>query len=800
MNIYKAQKFVYHALVLISLLLALPSIAQKVTKNKGEITGKIMDSNTGKPVPFATVAILSESGEILGGSIADLDGIFTVKDIGVGKVTMEVQFIGFTSYKADITISADAKPLNVGEISLSAAIEELDEVVVSAERSSIEQKADRKIVNIGKDLSTVGSSAADIMINIPALDVDQDGNLTMRGNENVRILIDGKPTSVSAEQILQQIPSSSVKSIELITNPSAKYNPEGMSGIVNIVLRKNTQSGLNGNVNLGITSGIEQRYNGALGLNYREGKVNVYGDYSFNTGISPVRGKVTRSQDQSLENWKSAGDRNTHLYKIGIDIYPDEKNTLSFYTSRNNFDLGVTASTDVTFANRRDEIGQSYLSDRNDLTTIYNLDFRHDFISEGEMLELEIDFNRLEGSEQTIFDVQTESSSFDYIDELTNNRDNLTINLDYTKPISKDIKLEIGAETRQQQISNRYVTSNVDFLDGAFIFARDIHSAYGNLSKRQNDWFFQVGARLEDYKITGDFNQEGNINARETDHIFTIYPSAFITYTPRKNDSKDSYNLSYSRRVDRPGIDQINPIRVWSSFRITNIGNPTLIPQFTNSIEFNYSRNVNKGSLTTGVFYRNIKDEITRFAFLDTTNPGRILFSYNNYNSNSAYGFEVAGSYKPIKWWNFNASFDWYSRVIRGVELGQEISVTNNLYNFKMNHSFKIKKQLTIQLIGLYRGANTNLQYLTKSYYFVNLGARYSIADGKGTFSLSFNDLLKSQRFAFDATRPIPQVGEFYRDTHVFVAGFTYNFGSAKYGAVKRKKRDGNEKKGGSFL
>lgn len=801
MRHYIIRKCAQWALMLVFLWVFIPSFAQKSGGKVAEITGKVLDQSTNTPVSFASVAVLSDSGEIKGGSVANQDGSFRIRGTFKEKVFLEIQFIGYASYKTEVPLNSAGKTLKLGTILLSPEVEELDEVIVTAERSSIEQKADRKVINIGKDLATVGTSASDIMVNIPAVDIDQDGNLTMRGNENVRILIDGKPTNVSAAQLLRQIPSSSVKSIELITSPSAKFNPEGMSGIVNIVLKKNTQSGLNGNVNLGLSSGIKQRYNGALGLNYREGKVNLYGDYSFNAGRTPVRGKVSRSEDQSKEFWRSEGDRATHLYKLGLDLYLDKKNTISFYALRNNFDLEVMSSTDVQFSDRPDEIGQTYISGRENITTTYNLDFRHDFNSEGEKLELEIDHNSLKGSEETAFDVQTETSAIEYVDDLANNRTNLTVNLDYTKPLSKDIKLEIGAETRQQDIQNRYQTTNVNFLDGSYVFKRDIHSVYGNLSKRiQDDWFFQVGVRFEDYSIIGDFNQEGDINENETDHIFTVYPSAFITYTPQKNGAKNSYNLSYSRRVDRPGIDQINPIRVWSSFRITNVGNPSLIPQFTNSLEFSYSRNGKKGSLTSGVFYRRINDEITRFAFLDAENPGRILFSYNNYNSNSAYGFEVSGSYKLSKWWSVNASFDWYSREMRGVELGEEIAVNNSLYNFKMNHSFKVTDQLTLQLISLYRGANTNLQYLTKSYYFVNAGVRYNIAGGKGTLSISFNDVLKSQRFAFDATRPILQVGAFYRDTRVFVAGFTYNFGGNKYHSIKRKKRDKNEKRGGSFL
>src|SRR5690606_37009480 len=219
------------------------------------------------------------------------------------------------------------------------------------ERSSIEQRIDRKVINVGKDLTTLGPSASDIMGNLPTLTVDQDGNIAMRGNDNVRILVDGKPTNIPASQLLKQIPSTSIKSIELITNPSAKYNPEGMSGIINIILHKDTNLGFNGNLNTGVTIGEYTRYNGSLNLNYRSGKFNFFGNIGANFGKRPQNGLIEDLSLNSNQELFILGDYTSMLYKVGVDYYINDNNTLSFFTNQNRYTGENSGEMDVIFLN-----------------------------------------------------------------------------------------------------------------------------------------------------------------------------------------------------------------------------------------------------------------------------------------------------------------------------------------------------------------------------------------------------------------------------------------------------------------
>ncbi|MEM9340146.1 MAG: TonB-dependent receptor [Bacteroidota bacterium] len=762
----------------------------------GRLTGSVLDENLKEPIPYVTVAVReSRENDVLTGQLTDSQGKFELRDLPVGKLIVAFQFIGYEAVWQEVTIREN-RTIDLGTLFMREDVALLESVEITAERSTVEQKIDRKVIHIGKDLSTIGATAADLMVNIPSVDVDQDGNLSMRGNENVRILIDGKPTNLDAAQLLQQIPSSTIQKIELITNPSAKFNPEGMSGIINVVLHKNTNLGFNGNVSSGVTSGQETRFNGSVDLNYRTKKVNFFGTYGNNLGKSPVAGSVFRPEDASGEQWESYRDRRSHLYKVGVDYFLTDRTTFSGYAIRNTFENELWRATDIAYPeDRRLDFGQQYQSEQANTTTTTNFDIRHQ-LSKGHTMELEVDYNAFQQEEMADFRftgerIPTEAAA----ETLTTDRDHTTINLDYTYPLAVGRKLEMGGEVRLQNTENGYLTTHPGFRDARYSFDRDIYSWYATYGQGLGRWSYQIGARLEHFETDGVLVQPEVEAQRFRDQIFSVYPSAFLTYVPDPEKRRDTYSLNVSRRVDRPNLTQINPIRAWSSARVTNIGNPALIPQFTNSVEINYTRQLKEGSITTGTFYRRIFDEITRFGFNDPQNPENVWFSYNNYENNSAYGFEVSGNYALASWWSFTTSFDLYAQTQRGVVQDELRSVRNVLYNFRMNHSFKANKRLTFQLVSLYRGANTNLQYKTLAFYFVNVGARYSILKGKGTLSLNFNDLFHTQQFSFEAERPVMQIGAFSWDSQTVFAGFSYRFGNKGSQALKRKKRDARETK-----
>lgn len=312
-------------------LIMMPLLSMQAQNNL-TITGKVVDKS-GQPISYATVTV-KEGATVVTGSITDDSGDFEVKGLAPKNYDIEIQFIGYKPYNGKADLTTGQKSLSLNRITLADEATQLEGVEVVAERSTIEQKIDRKVINVGRDLTTAGATASEIMNNIPSVNVDQDGKISLRGNQNVRVLIDGRPTNMDPAQLLKQIPSTSIKKIELITNPSAKYNPEGMSGIINIVLHKNSNNGFNGSLNSGITFAKDPKFNNSLDMNYRTGKVNFFGNAGSNFGKYHNDGFIQRFDNNSQQKLNMLNDNESYLYKIGMDYYIDDNNTISFSTLR----------------------------------------------------------------------------------------------------------------------------------------------------------------------------------------------------------------------------------------------------------------------------------------------------------------------------------------------------------------------------------------------------------------------------------------------------------------------------------
>ena len=789
---------------------------------KGTITGKVIDATLSEPLPYVTIVVKNINGETITGSITDDNGEFKINDLPDGKMNVSVQFIGYKTQTKEINITSDTKNINLGTFVLEEEATGLDEVTVVAEVSTIEQKIDRKVVNVGKDLTTAGATASDIMNNIPSVNVDQQsGNISLRGNENVRVMVDGKLSNVPVAQLLKQIPSTSIKQIELITNPSAKYNPEGMSGIINIILHKNTNIGFNGNINLGVTKEINARFNSSIDMNYRNGKFNLYGNYGNNIGKSANYGQVLRTSDDLLQEFDFGNNNKSHLYKVGLDFYLDDKNTFSIFTNQNLYDGKGTGTTDITYGNDT-MTRQLFDNETDNVSSQYNFAYRHDFKKDGERLDVEADYNDFSQDEKADFRFVNIDFPPNYLDFVNTDRDQTTINIDYTNPLSESTKLEAGLEARLFNSDILYNSTGQSFTEDGdivptpgtdFTYSRDIYSAYVTYGKNYEKWSYQVGLRAETVAVDNNakqYNDDGTTEDFKFENdYFQIYPSAFFTYTPSE---KNTFQLSYSRRVDRPGVDQVNPIREWSTPLISSYGNPELEPQFTNSLEVNYTRNLKKGSITAGVFYRIIEDEINRALYVDRIDLDKTILTFDNFENTSAYGIELSSNYRPTKWWSLNASFDLYSQKSKGISeelntaegqaptvndiVAKKVEVDNLVWNVRMNNNFSITKDLTFSLFGMYRGMQKGIQFERQPMYFVNTGLRYNFMKN-ATVSFNYNDIFNTMKFEFESDRPYPSKGEFNWESNSWYVGLSYRFGGNKYRAVQRKNRDNNEKSGG---
>lgn len=803
-------------LFMYSIIQAQPQPDELIT---GSIKGAVIDKTLNQPIPYATVIIKDTEDNTITGGITDDEGLFEIEKIPEGNFTVKIQFIGYETYTTPITITKGNRDIDLKTIYLNASASELNEVTVVSERTTIEQQIDRKVITVGKDLTTSGPTASDIMNNIPSVSIDQQtGEIAMRGNSNVRVMVDGKLSNIPAAQLLKQLPSNAIKKIELITNPSAKYNPEGMSGIINIILHKNANIGFNGDVNLSYTYEKEPKINSGLNLNYRNGKFNLYGNYSNNISKSVNYGTIKTPDDNTTQYFDILNDNDSHNFKVGLDFYLNEKNTVSVFTSQNMYDGNSTAIMAIkTPDNPSNNIDQNLENEDDNNSSQYNFDYKLDFEKEGHNLEFEVDLNNYSGDQVSDFGYSGNTPIQDYQDLLDIERNRTTINLDYVNPLAEGTKLEIGVQSILFDTDNNYASTGLTYNasgdlvpigDTRFEYSRDIHSAYITYGKKLEKWSYQAGLRAESVTVAADTNQ---IEAFKNDYL-QVYPSAYLTYNPSE---KNQYQISYSRRVDRPGLNQINPIREWSSPRITNYGNIKLLPQFTNSVEFNYTRQLEKGSITTGVFYRIIEDEINQALFVDRIDINRVVLTFDNFDNTSAYGFEVSGNFKPLEWWSINSSFDVYNQTQRGLSetldpaienptvtdiITLEREVQNTAFNVRLINNFSASKNLKFTAFSMYRGKNQNLQFNMKSMFLVNVGARYTFLDNKATASLNYNDVFNTMKARFEGDYPYKHVGQFNWESNTVNLALNYRFGEGKYKAKRRKNRDDNEKDGGGIF
>lgn len=797
----------------ILLFLGIVSLSQ--AQNTGKVSGKINEKISTLPISYATVA-LKENGKVINSTVTNDNGEFELKNLALKNYILEVQYIGFKPFTATVNLTTNSSA-NF-KINLEEDVTELKGVNIVAERSTMEQKIDRKVITVGKDLTTAGATASDIMSNIPSVNVDQDGKISLRGNENVRVLIDGRISNIDASQLLKQIPSTSIKKIELITNPSAKYNPEGMSGIINVILHKNANNGFNGSYSGGITFGETAKFNQSLDLNYKTGKVNFFGNFGNNSGLNHNEGVINRLDIPNSQSLDILNDNDSYLYKIGMDYLIDDNNTISFYTHQNKFTGTGNVDTSIDYKNNDPNTAglfQKSVYDGDNNTGTYNLAYKHLFKKEGHTLDIEANYSDYKETQNAFFDTEVTSTnntvnSSVYYDDLKDVRKLSTFNADYVNPLNEKTTLEAGAEARITRTTNDYATGNpsvpVANQTSNYTYDIDIYSAYITFGQKFEKFSYQIGSRFESYKVAA------NLNRGETkfdDDYITLYPSAYFTYNLNE---KNTLQLSYSRRVDRPSLEQTKPIREFSTPLVTSFGNPELRPQFTNSVELNYTKNFEKGSFTTGVYYRNINDQISRILYPDENDQThkKQIMSFTNYDNNTAYGFEVSANYKITKWWDIQPSIDFSSINQEGIVFKYDSatdnsnpltrSVTISSFNARINSNIKANKRLSFLLFGFYRNPVEEIQNNRKEMYKIDAGARYTLLDNKMSLSVRFNDIFNNMRYAFDTEYPYLQEGRFTWESQTVYLGLNYNFGGGKNKNLQRKQREDNTNKGGGGM
>jgi iron complex outermembrane receptor protein len=787
---------------LTAILFLLLSVLTFANDKSSQLTGTVQDAGN-HGLPFVTIEIYSkgEVQDLISGGMTDDKGNFMVEDVPYGEYEMVIMAIGFADKVLDIKVT-EAKT-NLGIIKLGDEVVQLEGAEIRAEVSTYRTEIDKRVVDVGKDLVSAGADAASVLNNIPSISVDQEsGQVSLRGNENVKVMVDGKPSNIPAAQLLKQLPSNAIAKVEIITNPSAKYEPEGNSGILNIITHKNKRKGYNVGLNLGMTYGEHLRNNASVNANINTGNFNFFGNVNSNFGKNRFKGLIS-DHETLLDNSIDLHDlNNSQLYKVGFDWFMGEKSALTVYTSQ-WFNKGDGESAAHVFDNSTHTQYLNFGTNYGEVSNQdYSVNFKQDFAKEDHNIVLDAIYSKSRNDDQRNYNNSFPDFNAPHI--YTETRDggneNIRVNLDYTNQIVDGGKIESGLQFRQENSDNAMKSTQVFYaVDSTtftphvqYDFTRKIYSAYVNYGQKFGKFGMQLGLRAEQVTEDSDYDVVPSGAGKFENDYVEFYPSAFFTYDVTE---KGQLSLNYSRRVDRPGVYQLTPVPEWSTTTLQSFGNPKLKPQFTNSGELSYLQRFKGGSINATVFYRRVNDVIFRYIEKDANDPRILNQMYINYDDSESYGVELSGNYKPTKWWSVNASFDMYQNQFF---LGDD-EVKAMPWSTRVNNNLTLTNNLSLQHFFMYRGAYKFIQGEMQPMWRMDLGARYSFMDGKATFTARVSDIFKTFYGHAKISHPTPGDGEFRWEAQTLYVGFTYNFGGDVRKRNLQQESNGGAQSGGGI-
>jgi ferric enterobactin receptor len=734
---------------------------------KALIKGKVADAATQTPLEFATIAIfLQKDSSLVTGSITDEKGEFLI-ETKPGSYFARVEFLSFKSKTiSDILLTKDEPVANLGILLLEPDASTLAEVEVWAEKSQMQLSLDKKIFNVGKDLTNAGGTAEDILDNVPSVTVDIDGNVSMRGSGNVRILVDGRPSGLvglSNTNGLRQLPANLIDKIEVITNPSARYEAEGMAGIINIVLKKQQKKGLNGSFDM--TLGTPDQYGTSVNLNFRKDRFNFFVNYGLRYRESPGEGSQYTEfvNMDTLEITDQTRERNrggwTNSIRLGSDYFFNPKNVLTSaltYRRSNEDNFSEVRYRDFIF-DLNTPLGNTIRTDdekEKEATLEYALTYRKTFDKKGQEFTVDLRFEDEEEEENSNFLEQYfnpggSPSGIADMQQRSNNKEKqreIRLQADYIHPFAKEGKFETGYLGSIREIGNDYLVE--EFTDVAwealpnlsnnFIYKETIHAAYASIGNKINKFSFQGGIRLEYSDVKTDLLQTNEVNDRNYTNFF---PTLHLTYDLA---GQNAVQLSYSRRIRRPRFWDLNPFFTYSDARNQFTGNPNLDPEFTDSYEVGHIKYWDKGSLTSAIYYRQTTDVIQRIRSYDT--DGNSYIRPENLSTRDDYGLEFTWSFDPFKIWRINGDLNFFRSIIDGENFDQNFNADTYTWFGRFTSKLTLWKKLDVQTTFNYRAPRETTQGEQKAIYYADLGVSMDVLKNNATLTLSGRDLLNTRR------------------------------------------------------
>jgi len=788
----------------------------------GKVSGKVVDAQN-KPVSYATVTLLRSDASVVSGDLSKDDGSFSIGPTGTGTFTLRINAIGLQEKSISVEVTADAPNKNVGSVKVVSSATSLKSVEVVGERPLMEMSVDKKVFNVEKNITTAGGSATDVLSNVPAVTVDADGNVSLRGKSDVTVLIDGKPATLLGSDVtsaLQSLPGSSIESVEVITNPSAKYDAQGLTGIINIVTKKDKKFGINGSATLGIGTG--DKYNGNLSLNARKGKWNVFLNSSFrfnsnfNNTTTDRYNKIIDSSANSFHTYEHAQRHfDGSFNSIGATYDFDKYNSLTVTQNVNWMNFGYTDYSDYTTYNAINETGNTPLythrtSDASGgpLSLSSALDYKHKFKKKDEELDIDgtysiSNFNRTQHYNTNI-DTNSVSMYRSIYEAAPATGQNSSFNAwaDYTDPLfTKNGKLGLGWKS---QFYN-FTSSNNPYVDtpGAgngvdsslltrFNYTQQIHAGYINWNDQVGKFSYQAGLRVEDVIYNG--TNEVISTAKYQKSYFNLFPSAFISY---QLPQQQSIYLNYSRRTNRPSFWHLLPYKDVSNPGIVSEGNPNLDPEFIHNIEFSYSKQTTRGdNFIANIYYQytqNLIERITRTILPSDSGLGnyigRQFTQPMNLASGVTYGFEGTGHIQILPIWDATLDVNLFQNEIKvgSVDAVDRPYVSDNSgfsWFGKINTNVKLSKGLSLQVVGNYESEKPVAQGTIDAIYWVDAAIRWNfLKNNKATLVLNVSDIFNTHKITtrYDLAA---YTETYYRDRETRIGNltFTYRFGKSDFG------------------
>ena len=738
-----------------------------VAQQKGKLRGTVQESGKATPLPFASVGVYTQKDSLVGGGIADEKGNFEV-DLPLGTFYALVEFMGFEALKSSVfTLSSKQNTVDLGTIYLQSSTADLDEVVVQGEKTLMELSLDKRVFNVGKDLANAGGNASDILMNLPSVAVDPDGNVSLRGSANVRILIDGKPSglvSFKGSSGLRQLPANLVERVEVITNPSARYEAEGMAGVINIILKKDSKQGFNGSgevilgspLNLGLTAN----------LNYRKNRINWFVNYGLANRVSPGRSKLYQEVYQEEFNALLLQQRSTstvnslnNSLRAGLDYFFSEQSILTAsYVWRRSDAHRITDIRYEDYVNTLDYyLGyalrrQDETEDEPNKEAILN--FKKRFDQKGKELNASFTYlNYWERSNQLFtenaFNPMGQTLPKGALTQTSLNdeyENQYLLQVDYTQPFATKGKIETGIRTSFREMENDYLVQEkqesgnfetIDGLDNVFLYDENILAVYGIVGNERAKWSYQAGLRAEYTDIETRLVETKESNPRSYTNLF---PSGHLNY---KANEKNAFQLSYSRRIRRPVYNDLSPYVTFSDQRNFFSGNPNLNPEFTDSYELGHILYLEKSTLFSTLYYRSTKDKIQRIRTVGE-NGFSVTAPYNLVGEDS-YGLEFSGDYVANSWWKLDFNANFFYATVDGSNLNQNFQATTTSMLFRQSSRFTLPKGWDLQVRGNYEARRKTAQGVQKGIFFLDLSASKKILNQRGTLILNVADVLNSR-------------------------------------------------------